>query len=103
MTAYAIATLNIHDRGEYARYENGFMDIFNQYNGTMLAVDETPQTLEGDWSYTRTVLIEFPSKADLLAWYNSDAYQALLKHRLAASDGNVVMLDVLPGITGRSS
>lgn len=96
MTAYAIATLNIHDRSEYAKYESGFMDVFNQYNGTLLSVDEAPQTLEGDWSFTRTVLIEFPSKAELMSWYMSDDYQMLLKHRLAASDGNVVLLDALP-------
>lgn len=96
MTVYAIATLNIHDRERYAAYEAGFMDVFAQYAGKLLAVDESPTVLEGDWPYIRTVVIEFPSKSDLLAWYESDDYQIILQHRFAASTGNVVVLDGLP-------
>ncbi len=96
MTVYAIATLNIHDRERYAAYENGFMDIFNEHGGSILAVDESPSTLEGAWDYTRTVLISFPDRAALDGWYQSDGYQQLLEHRLAAADGNVVVLDGLP-------
>ena len=96
MTCYAIATLNIHDREGYDPYQAGFMDIFLRYRGKMLSVDEAPQTLEGEWDYTRTVLIAFPSKTDLLAWYESPDYQDLMKHRLAASTGNVVIIEALP-------
>lgn len=96
MTVYAIATLNIHDRERYAQYEAGFMDIFSAHNGAILAVDEAPATLEGDWAFTRTVLLSFPSRADLDAWYQSDPYQEILQHRLAASSGNVVVIDGLP-------
>ena len=96
MTCYAIATLNIHDREGYAPYQEGFMNIFSRYRGRMLSVDEEPQTLEGEWNYTRTVLIEFPNKVDLLAWYESPDYQDLMKHRLAASSGNVVIVEALP-------
>ena len=96
MTAYAIATLNIHDRDTYAKYEADFMSVFAQFAGKVLAVDETPETLEGEWPFTRTVIIEFPSKQDLRAWYESDGYQRILKHRLDASTGNVVVLDALP-------
>lgn len=97
MTVYAIATLNIHDREGYSPYEDGFMEVFNQYSGQILSVDEAPTTLEGEWGFTRTVLLSFPDKAALDSWYNSDAYQKLLSHRLAASNGNVVVIAGLPG------
>ena len=99
MTVYALATLNIHDRDRYAEYEAGFMEVFAQYAGKLLAVDEAVDALEGEWPFTRTVIIEFPSKSDLLAWYESDAYQAILAHRQAASTGNVVILDGLTETT----
>jgi uncharacterized protein (DUF1330 family) len=38
------------------------------------------------------VLIEFPSKESAMAWYESEAYQALAQHRFASSDGNIVLL-----------
>ena len=92
MTVYLIANINIQDREEYANYEAGFMDIFSKYNGRMLAVDEAQTTLEGDWSYTRSVLIEFPSEQEARAWYESDEYQAIAQHRFASSEGNLAMI-----------
>ena len=92
MTVYLIAQLKIHDRERYAEYESGFIDIFSQYKGTLLSVDEAPGRLEGEWDFTRTVLIQFPTKDDADAWYYSTEYQNLVKHRFAASDGNIVMI-----------
>ncbi len=97
MSAYLIATLKITDRDRYASYEAGFMDIFNRFNGRLLSVDENVEPLEGDWGYTRTVLVEFPTKDDALAWFQSDDYQALADHRKAASTGSIVMLQGLDG------
>jgi uncharacterized protein (DUF1330 family) len=68
------------------------MAVFSRYKGKLLSVDEDAQTLEGVWPATRTVLIEFPSQDDALAWYRSDEYQELAKHRFASSDGNVVLI-----------
>ena len=96
MATYAIATLNIHDRERYSAYEAGFMDAFDGFGGKILSVDEQPHTLEGAWEFTRTVIIEFPDRAQADAWYTSDGYQAILPHRLAASSGSVVFVAGLP-------
>jgi len=95
MSVYTIALLNISDRNEYAKYEQGFMEIFNRYSGKLLAVDEAPVVLEGTWPHTRTVLIEFPSQVELDRWYHSDAYQALAKHRFAASQASIAVVKSL--------
>ena len=92
MTHYLIARIDINDREEYSKYQAGFMEIFSQYDGKMLSVDEAPKLIEGEWPVSRTVLIEFPSKESAMAWYESEAYQALAKHRFASSDGNIVLL-----------
>lgn len=97
VTTYLIAQLDIHDREEYSKYEEGFRDSFSQYGGKLLSVEEDPETLEGNWSFTRTVLIEFPSKEVAMGWYDSDDYQALVQRRFAASTGNLVMIEGLPG------
>ena len=83
MTSYVTAQINIQDREKYVLYEQGFMEIFARYEGKMLAVDEAPEVWEGQWSYTRTVLIEFPSAQAAKAWYNSPEYQQLATHRWA--------------------
>lgn len=96
MSVYLIAEITMTDRERYREYEAGFMEIFAKFDGRMLAVDEAPEILEGDWPATRTVLIEFPSAEAAHAWYDSDAYQNLARHRFSASRGNVILIQGLP-------
>ncbi len=92
MSVYMIAQLQIDDRDRYSQYEAGFIEIFAKHGGKLLSVDESPETIEGNWDWTRTVLIEFPTAEQANAWYQSDEYQELAKHRFASSDGNIVMI-----------
>ena len=92
MAHYIIAQIDIQDREKYAQYEAGFMDVFTSYKGKLLSVDENVSLLEGQWPATRTVLIEFPSKEEALAWYESQEYQSLAKHRFGASSADIVIV-----------
>ncbi|MEM9724073.1 MAG: DUF1330 domain-containing protein [Pseudomonadota bacterium] len=86
MTVYIIAEVKIHDRSEYDRYDDGFMEVFEKYEGSLLSVDEAPTVLEGEaWGSTRSVLMSFPSAEAASAWAQSPEYQAIAKHRLAGS------------------
>ena len=95
MSVYIIARFKIHDRSEYDRYSAGFGEVFQQFDGQMLSVDEDPMVLAGEWEDTRSVIIEFPSKESALAWMTSDAYQALAKHRDAGSAANSILVKSL--------
>ncbi|MCE7998861.1 MAG: DUF1330 domain-containing protein [Rhodobiaceae bacterium] len=90
MTVYAMAFVDIKDREHYAKYEAGFMDALAPFGAEILAADEEPNVLEGEAPKGRIVLIRFPSADKLDAWYNSDAYQAILPFRKAASNGHVI-------------
>lgn len=96
MSVYAVALIDIQDRDEYGSYEQGFMDVFSKYEGRLLAVDESPTVLEGEWPWTRTVLLEFPDEGKLNAWYQSADYQKLARHRFNASRAAVAVLTGLP-------
>ena len=95
MTVYMVARIQIDDRERYGQYEAGFMEIFERYDGQLLAVDEAPEVMEGNWDVTRTVLIGFPSAEAAKAWYDSEEYQALAQHRFASSRGDAVLLSGL--------
>jgi uncharacterized protein (DUF1330 family) len=95
MTVYAVALLKIHDREGYGAYEQGFMEIFSKSPGRVLAVEEAPTIMEGEWPWTRTVLLEFPDQQSLDAWYASSDYQALAQHRFRASEGAVALLKAM--------
>jgi uncharacterized protein (DUF1330 family) len=73
------------------------MDIFSRCEGKLLAIDESPTVLEGEWPWTRTVLVEFPDEAKLRAWYDSDDYQALAQHRFEASKASLAVIEGLSG------
>jgi len=92
MSYYFVAQIRIIDEKEYQKYIDSAGDIFKKYKGEYLAVDNNPQLLEGDWNYTRTVLIKFESFSDFDAWYNSADYQKILKHRLKAADCDTILV-----------
>lgn len=96
MAVYCLALLTISDRERYGAYERGFMATFATSGGRFLAVEEAPRIKEGDWPYSRTVLIEFPDVGRFEAWYHSPAYQALAQHRFASSSASLVMLRGFP-------
>ena len=96
MAVYIIAQIDIHDRAEYDKYQAGFLEIFSLYAGKLLVVSEDAQVVEGEWPYTRTVLIRFPSAEEARRWYEAPEYQALAQHRFRASRANVVMAEGLP-------
>lgn len=91
MSVYLIAQIEIHDRNEYDQYEAGFLEIFLKYKGEILVVDEDPNILEGEWPYTRTVLIRFPDEEEAMRWYKSDEYQKLAQHRFKSSKANLIL------------
>tara|TARA_Y100001970_G_scaffold23268_1_gene27303 strand:- start:230 stop:679 length:450 start_codon:yes stop_codon:yes gene_type:complete len=91
MSAYIIAKIQIEDRETYAKYGEGFMPIFEKYQGELLTVDETPTVLEGSWPETRTVIARFKDKEAALKWYESEEYQELVQYRLQASTADVII------------
>ena len=91
MRAYIIALIEIHDREEYQKYQAGFREVFSNYNAERLVVEEEPTVLEGEWPYTRTVVLQFADENEAKRWYESDEYQALVKHRFRAARTNLIL------------
>lgn len=92
MSYYFLASISIRDEEEYQHYLDKADEVFSRYNGEYLAIDEHPVVLEGEWESERAVLIRFATKADFEAWYRSGDYQAILKHRLSASECNTLLI-----------
>jgi uncharacterized protein (DUF1330 family) len=93
MNHYFVAQIRIHDPEEYEKYLDKFDDIFSKYKGEYLAIDESPVLLEGNWDYTKSVLIKFNNKRDFDDWYYSEEYQKILKYRLNSSRCDTILLE----------
>jgi uncharacterized protein (DUF1330 family) len=97
VTVYAIAALKFTDRDAYNRYQAAFMEVFRRYSGTLLAADETPQVIEGDWDREKVVLMSFPNEAAFREWAESPDYQRISGDRRAGADTVVVLVQAIPG------
>lgn len=97
VTVYAIAQLKFSDRNAYNRYQAAFMEVFQRYDGTLLAADEAPRVIEGQWDLEKVVLISFPDEAAFREWSESPDYQRISEDRRAGADTVVVLVQGLPG------
>jgi len=92
MNYFFIAQIRIRDEKAYQKYLDKASAVFNKYRGEYLAVDNGPEVLEGKWDYSRCVLIRFESRDDFNAWYNSDEYRSILKHRLEGAECDSILV-----------
>jgi uncharacterized protein (DUF1330 family) len=92
VTVYAIAQLRFTDRAAYDRYQARFMEIFDRHPGRLLAADESPQVVEGQWDREKVVLMSFPDEAAFRGWAQSPEYQDISKDRRAGADTVVVLV-----------
>jgi uncharacterized protein (DUF1330 family) len=90
MPAYVIADVEVHDSAGYEAYRQQVPAIIAQYGGRYIARGGATEVLEGSWSPTRCVLIEFPSMAQLKAWWDSPEYRPLRAIRERTARSNVV-------------
>lgn len=92
MSVYFMAQITIRDHDEYEKYLAGVDEVFAKFNGRYLAVDDSPEVLEGSPRGGRVVLIEFPGREELLRWYESPEYQDILRHRLMAAQCDTLLI-----------
>lgn len=92
MTVYAIAQSRLTDRAAYNRYQARITDVFCRYHGTLLAADEQPQVVEGNWDWEKAVLMSFPAEAKFRSWPESAEYQEVSKDRKASAHTVVLLV-----------
>ena len=92
MSVYAIAQLKITDRTAYDRYQAKFMGVMKNYQGRVLAADEKPQVVEGEWTRDKVVLLSFPDEKAFREWAESPEYVEIAKDRKAGSDAVVLLV-----------
>jgi uncharacterized protein (DUF1330 family) len=94
---FVIVQILISDRDGYHQYETaGHQEIFDKFSAKVVGIDDKVEIVEGSWPFTRTVLIEFPSKELARAWYESDEYQAVAGLRQRSATSNLVIVSGLP-------
>ena len=92
MAAYLLARVEVRDMQQYRKYTQRTPEVIAQFGGRFLVRGGEVVTLEGPESTERIVLIEFPSLAQVQAFYASPEYQAAKELRLGVSDASFLAL-----------
>ncbi len=94
MTAYGIAHLRPPAvlPEDVFQYLERIQATLDPYGGRFVVHGADVQVLEGEWPGA-LVVIEFPSAAVAREWYDSPAYQAILRLRADHIPGDLVIVE----------
>src|SRR5690348_4264181 len=81
MPAYVIVETDIHDPEQYEQYKAASPGAVASGGGRFVVRGGELAVLEGDWSPSRLVVLEFEDLEAAKRWYASDEYQEVMKLR----------------------
>jgi uncharacterized protein (DUF1330 family) len=88
MSAYVIVNVDTRQPEEYERYKEMAQKTVAQYGGRYIARGGPMSVLEGTWTPTRIVILEFPTFEKAHEWWQSAEYAPAkeLRQRLSTTD-----------------
>ena len=93
MAAYIIAEIEVLDAERYEDYKRLVPPTLAEYGGRFIVRGGAPETLEGDWSPSRVVILEFPSAEKAKEWWGSDAYAPAKALRQATANSQLILVE----------
>jgi uncharacterized protein (DUF1330 family) len=93
MIAYVIVDINVTDPVRYEDYKRLAAPTVELYGGKYIARGGKTETLEGDWSPTRLVILQFDSLEQAKNWHNSMEYSEPKKLRNETAISNMLVIE----------
>ena len=90
---YVIGQIDITDMEKYGDYRAEAPKSIAQYGGKYMVRGGAMETVEGEPTLPRTVVLEFPSIEQAKKWYHSEEYQSVVGIRHAASVGTMFLVE----------
>jgi uncharacterized protein (DUF1330 family) len=94
--AYVISTMTIHDPETYWKYTPLTPPTVKRHGGRFLTRGDEVFAIEGEPFTRRMVILEFPSRADVDAWFSDPDYFAAAKFRHASSVAQILVQEGRP-------
>jgi uncharacterized protein (DUF1330 family) len=93
MPAYVIVQEVVIDESKFNLYREQVMPTLAEHGGRFIIRGGDVHVLEGKLPYPRLVVLEFPNRESIDAWYNSSEYQRIMPLRRDSCEGNLVVVD----------
>ncbi len=93
MAGYVISIVEVTNDDGYQEYSKQVPATIAKYGGRYLVRGGKNEVREGKWAGPRTVILEFPSLARALDWYESPEYKPLRPIRQANSRAQIAFFE----------
>jgi uncharacterized protein (DUF1330 family) len=93
MAAYVVVEVEVKDPDRYARYREMVPPSLAKYGGRFVVRGGKTETLEGDWSPKRFVIVEFASLEKAKAWWSSPEYAEAKALRQATAATKMIVVE----------
>lgn len=93
MAAYIVVEVDVRDRERYEDYKRLVPPTLAEYGGRFVVRGGAAETLEGDWSPGRIVIVEFPSAEQARAWWGSAEYAPAKALRQATAHTRMILVE----------
>lgn len=98
---YMVAQIGVKDYDAYfEKYANPFAEVFQNFEGTIIAANKEAKILEGESLGNWTVLAKFPSEQLAMEFMNSEEYAPLKRLRIneLTTSNQIVLLSTKIGL-----
>jgi uncharacterized protein (DUF1330 family) len=92
MAAYVVVEVEVQDKDRYETYKRMVPPSLAAYGGRFIARGGEVETLEGEWSPMRLVILEFPSVEQAKAWWSSEEYAEAKALRQATARSRMIVV-----------
>ncbi|MDQ3919832.1 MAG: DUF1330 domain-containing protein [Acidobacteriota bacterium] len=92
MPAYVVVEIEVLDAERYEDYKRMVPPSLAAYGGKFLVRGGAVETLEGDWSPKRFVIVEFPSVERAKEWWASAEYAEAKALRQATARTQMIVV-----------
>ena len=90
---YILFQSDVPDPAALAEYGQRVLADVAQYSGSFIAVDRSPEAVEGNPNLQQTVIIAFPTMERLWAFWNSPEYKETKKLREGLGTFNAAVIE----------
>jgi uncharacterized protein (DUF1330 family) len=85
--------IEVTDPTAYAEYRQLVPPVVAKFGGNYLVRGGNFEKIEGDWTLTRLVVLEFENLEKAKQFYYSPEYEPLKQLRLKSTNSNMVMVE----------
>ena len=93
MPAYVVVEIEVLDAGRYETYKRMVPPSLAAYGGRFVVRGGAAETLEGEWSPKRLVIVKFPSMERAKAWWGSPEYAETKGLRQATARTRMIVVE----------